>query len=122
LLILAFGTIKELFSQNQKAVDLFNTVFETTSIVVGQVITAFTDIYDVLTQSTDSFSSLGKVVNSLMTVTLTPFKLTFYGITLAVQEAQLAWEESFFGDKDPSTIKNLNLAITETRTKYFRGR
>ena len=115
LLILAFGTIKELFSQNQKAVDLFNTVFETTSIVVGQVITAFTDIYDVLTQSTDSFSSLGKVVNSLMTVTLAPFKLTFYGITLAVQAAQLAWEESFFGDKDPSTIKELNLAILETK-------
>jgi hypothetical protein len=115
LLISSLATLKELFSQNQKTVDLFNTVFETTSIVVSQVITAFTDIYDVLTQSTDSFSSLGKVVNSLMTVTLAPFKLTFYGITLAVQAAQLAWEESFFGDKDPSTIKELNLAILETK-------
>ena len=115
LLIVAFGTIKELFSQNQKAVDLFNTAFEATSIVVGQVINAFTDVYDALTQTKDSFSSLGKVVDSIITLALSPFKLAFYGITFAVQAAQLAWEESFFGDKDPTTIKELNLAILETK-------
>ena len=115
LVISALGTLKEMFSQNQKAVDVFNTVFETASIVVGEVVNAFTDIYNVLTQTKDQFNSLGKVVDSVITIALSPFKLTFYGIKLAVQAAQLAWEESFFGDKDPTTIKELNLSILETK-------
>lgn len=115
LVISALSTLKELFNQNQKAVDVFNTVFETASIVVGEVVNAFTDIYNVLTQTKDQFNSLGKVVDSVITIALSPFKLTFYGIKLAVQAAQLAWEESFFGDKDPTTIKELNLSILETK-------
>ena len=115
LLIVAFGTIKDLFSQNQKAVDLFNVAFESTSIVVGQVINAFTDIYDAVTQSRENFDALGKVLDGVLTLVLTPFKATFQGIKLALQSAQLAWEESFFGDKDPETIKRLNNEITLTK-------
>ena len=46
LIIGLLGTLKDLFEQNQKAVDLFNVVFETSANVVGQVVNAFTDIYD----------------------------------------------------------------------------
>jgi hypothetical protein len=119
LLIVAFGTIKELFSQNQKAVDLFNTVFETTSIVVGQVINAFTDIYDAVSSSRENFDALGKVLDGVLTMALAPFKATFQGIKLALQSAQLAWEESFFGDKDPETIKRLNAEITLTKENLY---
>ena len=119
LVIGLLATLKDLFEQNQKAVDLFNVVFETSANVVGQVVNAFTDIYDALTQSSEQFDALGKVMSGLMTVVLTPFKNTFYGIKLALQSAQLAWEESFFGDKDPATIKALNDSILETRTNIF---
>jgi len=115
LLILAFESIKELFSQNQKAVDLFNTAFEATSIVVGQVINAFTNIYNAVSSARENFDALGKVLDGLLTITLAPFKATFQGIKLALQSAQLAWEESFFGDKDPETIKRLNAEIKVTK-------
>jgi hypothetical protein len=119
LLIVAFGTIKELFSQNQKAVDLFNTAFEATSIVVGQVINAFKDIYDAVSSSRENFDALGKVLDGVLTMALAPFKATFQGIKLALQSAQLAWEESFFGDKDPETIKRLNAEITLTKENLY---
>ena len=115
LIISALSTLKELFSQNQKAVDLFNTVFETAAIVVGEVVNAFSNIYDALTQSSDQFDALGKVMSGILTFALAPFKMAFYGIVLGMQAAQLAWEESFFGDGDPTEIKRLNAAILETK-------
>ena len=87
--------------------------------MVSQVTTAVTDIYDALTQTTDQFDALGKVISGVVTIGLTPLKLTFYGIKLAVQEAMLAWENSFLGGKDEETIKQLNLSITETRTNLL---
>jgi len=117
LIIGLLSTLKDLFQQNQKAVDLFNVVFETSANVVGQVVTAFTDIYDALTQSKDQFDALGKVMSGILTLVLTPFKSAFYAIQLAVQNAQLVWEKSFFGDKDSATIKALNESIKETEVK-----
>ena len=119
LIISSLDTLKDLFSQNQKIVDLFTTSFEVAGQIVSQVTTAFTNIYDTLTQTTDQFDALGKVVKGAITIAFTPLKLTFYGIKLAVEQAMLAWENSFFGDKDPETIKNLNLSITETKTNLL---
>jgi len=119
LIIGLLGTLKDLFEQNQKAVDLFNVVFETSANVVSQVVNAFTDIYDALTKSSDQFDALGKVMSGILTLVLTPFKNTFYAIQLAVQNAQLVWEKSFFGDKDPATIKALNESIKETEVKIL---
>ena len=115
LVIGLLATLKDLFEQNQKAVDLFNVVFETSANVVGQVVNAFTDIYDALTQSSDQFDALGKVMSGVLTLALYPFKEIFYSIKLAMQTASLAWEESIFGDKDPESIKALNSAIKETK-------
>ena len=119
LIISSLDTLKDLFSQNQKVVDLFTTAFEFAGQMVSQVTTAVTDIYDALTQTTDQFDALGKVISGVVTIGLTPLKLTFYGIKLAVQEAMLAWENSFLGGKDEETIKQLNLSITETRTNLL---
>ena len=115
LVIAALSSLKDLFSQNQKAVDLFNTVFETAAIVVGEVVNAFTNIYDALTQSSDQFDALGKVIKGVLAYVLAPLKMTFYAIKLALQAAALAWEESFFGDGDPTRIKELNEGIQETK-------
>ena len=115
LIIGALGTLKELFEQNQKAVDFFSVAFETASVVVGQMVTAFTNVFESVSQSSKNFDALGKVLGGILTTVITPFKLGFFGIKLAVQSAQLAWEKSFFGGKDPETIKNLTLDILETK-------
>ena len=115
LVISALGTLKELFSQNQKVVDTFNIVFETAAEIVGQVATAFTDVYNAVSKSSENFDALGKVMSGILTYVLAPFKMQFFAIKLGLQAAQLAWEESFFGDKDPETIKALNQSILETK-------
>ncbi len=119
LVIGLLSTLKELFTENQKIVDVFNTAFEATTIVVGQVVTAFTDIYKAVSSSIENFDALGKVLDGVLTMVLTPFKATFQGIKLALQSAQLAWEESFFGDKDPETIKRLNKEIALTKANLY---
>jgi len=115
LVISALGTLKELFSQNQKVVDTFNIIFETSAQIVGQVATAFVDTYNALTQTTDQLDALGKVASGILTIVLSPFQLAFYSIALAIDEAMLAWEKSFLGNSDPETIKALNLSILETK-------
>jgi hypothetical protein len=119
LVIAALSTLKDLFSQNQKVVDTFNIVFETAAQVVGQVATAFTDIYKALTQSNEQFDALGKVISGLINIALSPLKLSFYAIKLGIEQTMLAWENSFLGDKDPETIKALNLSIIETKNNIL---
>jgi len=115
LVISALASLKDLFSQNQKVVDTFNVAFETLGQLVSQTVGAFTDIYNELTKTSDQFDALGKVIGGLTTIFITPLKLAFYGIKLGIQEAMLAWENSFFGGKDKETLKELNLSILETK-------
>ena len=115
LVISAMGTLKEIFMSNQKVADTF-------SAVMGTVVNVFTKVVDVVVQviekvdkTSGGFKGLTAVVSGLITIALTPLKLVFYGISLAIDEAKLAWEESFFGDGDPKTIKKLNERISTTK-------
>jgi len=114
LIISALYGLKEIFSQNQKVVDVFSTAFETFSIVANQVVTAVINVYEAIAKSSENFNGLGEVLGSIIKIGITPLKLGFFAIKLALQTAQLAWENSFFGDKDPETIKRLNAEIKET--------
>ena len=114
LIISALVGLKEVFSQNQKVVDVFSTAFETFSIVANQVVSAVINVYEAVSKSSENFNGLGEVLRSVIKIGITPLKLNFYAIKLALQTAQLAWEKSFFGDKDPETIKRLNAEIEET--------
>ena len=115
LIMDAWTGLKDIFSQNQRIVDVLSTAFETFSIVVNQVVTALVNTYDAIAKSSENFNGLSKVLSGLMTIGITPLKLGFYAIKLGIQQAQLAWEESFFGGKDNEKIKELNIGITETR-------
>jgi len=79
--------------------------------VVGAVI----NVYESVAKSSENFNGLGEVLGSLLKLSITPLKMSFYAIKLGLQVAQLAWEKSFFGDGDPSTIKALNEGINETK-------
>ena len=115
LLLGLVAKLTDVLSRNQKVVDAVSTVFETLNIFINQIITAFTNAYDRITETTDGFDAMKKVVGGLITIALTPLKQLFNGIKLAVQEARLAWEQSFFGDGDQSTIDELNASIKETK-------
>ena len=120
LLIDAWTGIKEIFSQNQRVVDVLSTTFETFSIVINQVVSAFINTYDAVSKSKENFNGLTKVLSSLLTIAVTPLKVAFYGIKLGLQQAKLVWEKSFFGDKDQNTIKQLNEDISETQKQLLQ--
>jgi hypothetical protein len=115
LVIAAIGTLFSLLSKNQKIIDAFSVAFETISIVFNQAFEAISNVITKVKESTNGFEALKKTIGGLITIAITPLKLAFFGIVLAVKEAQLAWEQSFFGDKDPETIKRLNAEIETTK-------
>ncbi len=116
LLQKAFEFVSSAIQENQEVMDGLNTIFQTAQIVFNEIVGVFVDVYKSVSSATENFDALGKVLGGIITVVLSPFKLAFYGISLAVQEAQLMWEKSFFGDGDPETIKELNAAILETKS------
>lgn len=119
LVIALLGKLKEVFESNQAVADVFATTFETVSLVFNQVATAVIDTYKSVSKASENFDALGKVMGGILTLVLTPFKVTFYGIQLAIQTAQLAWEDSFFGGGDKERIAELNIGILETKQALF---
>ena len=116
LIIGVFLTLKEVLGQNQKVVDTLSTVMGTFSIVINQVFDAISNTFTAVSKATGGFDALGKVLSGLVTIGLAPLKIGFYAIKLGLEQAQLAWEKSFFGDNDPKTVKELNKAILQTET------
>jgi hypothetical protein len=115
LVIKIVDKLTEAFSSNQQIVDVMNTAFETVSIVVKQVTDIFSDVFGKVSEATGGFDALGKVLGGALSIAVNTIGLTIQGITLGIQKARLAWEESFLGGKDKDTIKELNLSILETQ-------
>ena len=115
LVVAALKFLFDALSQNQKVMDAVTVVTETISIVFSKVVDTVMDVVSSVSESSKGFEGLTKVVMGLLTLAITPLKLSFYAIKLAMQSAQLAWEQSFFGDGDPETIKELRASISETK-------
>jgi hypothetical protein len=115
LIITAFITLKEVLGQNQKVVDFLSNALGTVTIVINKVFTAVTDTVSAVSKATNGFDALGKVLKGVLTLAITPLKVAFFNIKLGLEQAQLAWEKSFFGDNDPKSVKALNESIKETK-------
>ena len=115
LIIAAFVALKEAMARNQKVMDTVNTIMTTISTTFNQVVEVLVDTYEWVTASSDRFNGLSKVIQGLLTIALTPLKLSFYAIKLGVQQAMLAWEKSFLGSGDTKKIKELTAGIKETK-------
>jgi len=115
LVVALVAKLTQAFSRNQKIMDGVNAVFETVNIVMSEVVNAVTDAFNAANDATGGFDALSKVMQGLLTLAVTPLKVGFFSIKLGIQEAQLAFEKSYFGDKDPKAIKELNESIKETR-------
>jgi hypothetical protein len=114
LIIGAFASLKSAFEQNQEVATTFSAVMETISIVFNQTVGAVIAAARASYEATGGFNALGKVMGGLLNLVLAPLKLTFYSLKLGIQELQLVWEQSFFGDKDPKVIKDLRKNIKAT--------
>ena len=114
LAIAIFVALKEAVERNQAAMDLLDTVMGTISTTFNQVVTVLSDVVSWVTESSDRFDGLTKVVGGLMTLALTPLKLAFFSIKLAVQGVMLAWEDSFLGGGDEGKIASLRADMVGT--------
>jgi len=112
--VAAVAALFDALKKNQKVVDLFSTAIETISIVLGKIVSVVVNVTEQVYKSSKGFEGLRGVMSDLLTLVISPFQTAFYGIKLGLQEAQLAWEKSFFGSKDANTIKELNKSIAET--------
>lgn len=119
LLVGVIALLVEAFKNNQKVMDVFTNVLGTIGAVGTQVANIVGDVVGKVSDATRGFDKLTKVAKGLLTIALTPIKTAFYTLSLGLQEAQLAWEQSFLGDKDPETIKELNAAIAETSKNIY---
>jgi DNA repair exonuclease SbcCD ATPase subunit len=115
LLQKAFELLKGAIESNQQVADTFKVVMGTISQVFTEIAGVLVGVYNNITATSDGFDALGKVVSGIIDVALTPFKLIWDGIKLKLLEAQLAWEESFFGSGNTETIDRLNDSIKQTR-------
>jgi methyl-accepting chemotaxis protein len=115
LIIGALAGLKSAFESNEETARGFSVIMETLSILFNQTVGAISKAVQAAYQATGGFNALGKVMGGLLNLVLTPFKAVFFGLKLGLQELQLAWEKSFFGDKDPDTIKQLRKNIKQTQ-------
>jgi hypothetical protein len=99
---------------NQRVVDTFAKVTGTIGIVMNEVVSAIISAVDQVSKASQGFDGLKKVIGGLLTVAMTPLKLSFLSIKLAIEQAQLGWEQSFFGGGDEEKIKELRLGIEDT--------
>lgn len=114
ILIAGLKVFYDALSSNQKVVDVFNTVTEAISIVLSKVVTTISGVVAQVSESTKGFEGLKNTVMGLLTIAITPLKLSFFAIKLAIEQAQLGWEKSFFGGGDKAKIKELTTSISET--------
>jgi hypothetical protein len=115
LITAAVDKLSESFNANQKVVDAVSKVLATLSIIFNQIAESVFSTVEEQSKLNGGFDATKKVLGGLISGVLLTFVGIIQGITLGVQEAQLAWEKSFFGDKDEKTIDELNKKIAVTR-------
>ena len=107
----AFEFVSAAIQENQQVMDGLNMVFETAQIVFNQVLNAFIGIYKSVTETSENFDALGKVLSGILTLVITPFKLAFLQLQSAMQVANLAYQK-LFGDSE--SILAAKEALIET--------
>lgn len=114
LVIAAFGALFTALKRNQQVMDGVNLVAGTISQAFTEVANVLVSVYNNVSSATENFDALGRVVSSVFTIAIAPFKLAIDGLALGFYSAQLAWEQSFLGSGDTEKIKALYTQIDKT--------
>lgn len=111
----AVTLLADAFKSNQKVVDAFNVGFEFVSLIAGQVVEVISNVVEQVGKSTENFDALKKVGEGLLTIVLTPIKLTFQAIRFGILKLSLAYEKSFLGQGRPERINELTAGLNEVK-------
>jgi len=115
LLQKGFELLKSAITSNQQVADTFAVVMGTITQVFSEVANVLVTVYENVSSSTENFDALGRVAKNVMTIALTPIKLTFNAIKAAIVGAQLAWEQSWLGGNDPERIAELKQELSDIK-------
>lgn len=113
LIISAFMFLKDALTSNKEVAAGLEKTMNFVSNAFKLVVDVLVDTYKWVTESSDRFDALGKVMSGLMTLVLTPFKDAFFKLKFVIQGVQLAWE-TWMGDADPQRIAELKAGLAET--------
>lgn len=105
-----FEKFFEILQQNQVVVDGMAVVFGTVSSVLRQVV-------NTVIEAGSNFTGLGEILKNTVMVPINLLKTQIFGIQTGLLRAQLAWEKSFLGGKDPEKIKQLQADIERVDEK-----
>ncbi len=111
LLVGAIAGLMAVFSKNQKVIDTMSTAMNTLQLGFNAVTGAISSAYTKVTEATDGFDALKKVVLGVIKLAITPLKLAFYEIKSAIQVANVAYQ-TMFGDDE--SIKEAKKDLFET--------
>jgi len=100
--------LTEFLSQNQKIVDATSQAFGTLAGVFNQFTKPLISVATTIASAGENFDALGRVIKNILNIAITPLQISFKGIQAAIISAQLAYEQSWFGDDDPEKIKKLS--------------
>ena len=120
LFIGALALLKEAFEGNEKVQKAFKIGAEFVTAVVGELVDIVDSAVTKVANATNGFESMQKVIDSLLTLAMTPLKLAFFGLAKGIAQAQLLWEKSMFGSGDEGRIKELEESIDGYNTKIIK--
>jgi len=117
LVIALVAKLTDAFKGNQKVTDALNIAFTAISAVLSKIVNTFIDMAEQVSESTNGFDALRKVIGGYFAVAINTVVIAIQTMTLGVKQAQLAWEQSFLGKKDPKEIARLTKDITGLEKK-----
>lgn len=110
----AFSFLSSKLMENQKVADAVGAVMNTISTIIGKLVDIVISVTSKVGESSNSFEALKKTMMGFMTLALTPIKVAFYEMGIAIGYVQLAWEK-LFGDSSQANIDKINERINNAK-------
>jgi hypothetical protein len=116
LALSALAILYEIISKNQKVLDLLETTTNFIALGFKAVTDALTTAFTAVNNATGGFDALKKTVSGLMTIALTPLKLLFFNLKLAIDSLRVGYE-TLFGDDEG--VKQAKKDLAQTRLEII---
>lgn len=110
----AFSFLSSKLMENQKVADAVGAVMNTISTIIGKLVDIVISVTSKVGESSNGFEALKKTMMGFLTLALTPIKVAFYEIGIAIGYVQLAWEK-LFGDSSQANIDKINERINNAK-------
>lgn len=109
-------TLKDMFMKNEKVVKTVETAMNFLQIVMNKVVDIVVKVVEKIKEMSKNMDGTKEVIKSWITLGLTPLKLAFNSIILAVKSLQLGWTQ-LFDKKNTERIAELKGDIDGLKDK-----